>query len=73
LAVIWSDSRLTAEWIFAERLLQSLLVILVGGPFGLLLLGIGPGFGCLIWANLFPESIVGQPFGSIFSGRRSNP
>lgn len=73
LAVIWSDSRFTAQWIFAERILQSLLVILVGVPFGVLLLGIGPGFGCLIWANLFPESIVGRPLGSLFSGRRSSP
>ncbi len=73
LAVIWSDFRLTAQWIFAERILQSLLVILVGGPFGVLLLGIGPGFGCLIWVNVFPESIVGRPFGSIFPGRRSSP
>jgi len=73
LAEIWSDSQLTAQWIFAERILHSLLMLLVGGPFGVLLLGIGPGFGCLIWANLFPESIVGRPFGSLFSGRRSSP
>ena len=72
LAVIWSDSQLTARWIFAERILYSLLTILVGGPLGVLLLGIGPGFGCLIWANLFPESIVGRPFGSLFPGRRSS-
>jgi hypothetical protein len=73
LTEIWSDSLFTTQWIVAERILYSLLVILVGGAFGVLLFGIGPGFGCLIWANLFPESIVGRPFGSRLSERRSNP
>ena len=70
---IWLDSRLTTQWILGERILYCLLVILVGGPFGVLLFGIGPGFGCLIWTNLFPESTVGRPFAGMLPERRSNP
>lgn len=69
LALIWTDPKSTSSLILAERIIYSLLLILVGGPFGVLLLGIGPGFGCLIWSNLFPESIVGRPVEELFRRR----
>lgn len=65
---LWSAEAVApSRLIVWERLLYSLLVILVGGPFCLLLFGTGPGFLLLFWANVFPESIVAREFrGSSF-------
>lgn len=49
-----------SELLVLERLIDSLLLTLVGGPLGILLLGIGPGFFLMFWVNLFRDSIVGQ-------------
>jgi|688.fasta_scaffold354159_1 hypothetical protein len=55
---IWSNSQL----IVLERLIYSILLALVGGPLGILLLGLGPGFFLMFWVNLFRDSIVVQEY-----------
>ena len=69
LLVIWDGPAVSGRILIVERMVYSLLVILVGGPLGLVLFGVGPGLFLLWWANVFPESIVAREFRSAKTGK----
>jgi predicted membrane protein len=62
LLVIWDGPAVSGRIPILERMVYSLLVILVGGPLGLMLFGVGPELFLLWWASVFPESIVVREF-----------